>query len=582
MSRRQANEHKRLAALVDLRACAVADVLSRRQSTMETAWKDLDKGWEELENNASKLGIRNISSPEKDIVCLNVGGLRVTFRRSVFQGKDGKLPTCTLAKLFMGGDWDQRVPRDADGLVVVDESPACVRHLIHTFTIQDSRSASSSRALNDALPADEKPHLPYVSRALGLSKTLPLPRLTLFGGSSILDPKELGTILYGWFPFKDNAELIYRASRDGWTPEDFHARCKDDSPSTITLCRVMDHPTGRSCSIVGGFSSVSWTPSGTDGDYASSEGAFLFMLKHGLASKEDSFAPIRWEVGDEDQAVFLSSISLPHFGGGDLSLVGPPYPCLQTGRETYKIPANASILLLDGRTLMEIEVFRLSDGKPALPPPAKRARRKMPDLIDSALCPAHSMSAEEADDDVSKFGADIAGALLEQRMALDAARAELRLAAKRVGTSVAALSEMYGPDVADGVADPVVELNVGGTKMTTLLSTLRACPDSALAARFDEAKWPATEKDVDADGRRLMECSPSVFSKVLDVLRMRKRAAWAGDDPQQGWGQPVRVGIKAVERTAFEQFVEMYFPGRQSFIMDCVESREESKAPPRA
>ncbi|CAM9567079.1 unnamed protein product [Scytosiphon promiscuus] len=582
MFRHQADKHNRLATLVDSRARAVADALSRRQDKMAEAWKDVDKGWEELERSAAELGIRKASPPDEDIMCLNVGGLRVTFRRSVFQNKNEIFPTGTLAKLFMGGDWDARVPRDADGLIVIDESPACVRHLIHTFTIKGSRAASSSRALSESLPADEKPYLPHVSRALGLSKAPPVSTLTVFGGSTILDPEELGTVLQKWFLSNDNMELIYRASRDGWTPEDFHARCNDDSPSTITLCRVMDHLTGRSCSIVGGFSSVPWTPPGTDGDYAYSEDAFLFMLKHGLATKADSYAPIRWEIDDEDAAVFLSPKGLPHFGGGDLSLVGPPYPYIQTGCESYTIAANAPILLLNGRKLLEIEVFRLSTGKPAVPPPAKRARTKMPDLIDSALCPANSMSAEEADDDVSKFGADVAGALLEQRMALDAAREELRLAARTVGTSVAALAEIYGPDVADGVADPVVELNVGGTRMTTLLSTLQACPDSALAARFDAAKWPATEKDVDADGRRLMECSPSVFSKVLDVLRMRKRAAWAGDDPQQGWGQPVRVGIKAVERTAFEQFVEMYFPGRQSFIMDCVESRQESKAPPRA
>ncbi|CAM9352694.1 unnamed protein product, partial [Hapterophycus canaliculatus] len=52
---------------------------------------------------------------------------------------------------------------------------------------------------------------------------------------------------------------------------------------------------------------------------------------------------------------------------------------------------------------------------------------------------------------------------------------------------------------------------------------------------------------------------------------MRKRAAWALDGPQQEWDEPVRVGIKAADRAAFEQFVEMYFPGRQRFIMDCVE-----------
>lgn len=81
--------------------------------------------------------------------------------------------------------------------------------------------------------------------------------------------------------------------------------------------------------------------------------------------------------------------------------------------------------------------------------------------------------------------------------------------------------------------------------MTTLRSTLQACPDSALATRFDEDKWPATDKDVDEHGRRLIDCSPSVFSKVLDVLRARKRApriASGGSDV--GY---VRVVVKAAD-----------------------------------
>lgn len=585
MFHRQANEYTRLAAVVDFRAQAVADALSRRKAEMAKAWTDLDKGWQGLEANAAKLGLRKASTPEEDVVCLNVGGLRVSFRRSVFQGENGSFPTCTLAKLLAGGEWDARVPRDADGLIVLDESPACVSHIIHALTIKASRAASSSRALHDALPADEKPYLPHVSRALGLPKAVPPPfhgTLEVSGGSTILDPKELGAILEDWLPLDERMELVYRASRDGWEPEDFHAKCNDDSPRTVTLCRVMDQRTGRGCSVVGGFSSVSWAPIDDDEHPATSSDAFIFMLKRGIASEADPFEPVKWDIKNPSQAVTRGDELLPHFGMDDLAIHGPPAARIRTDRVCYEIPADHAILFLDGNTLLEVEVFRVSDDPAPPPPPAKRTRRTLPDLIDREMCPVRAMSAQEADDDVSKFGADIAGALLEERMALDAARAELIRAVSRAGKSVMALAEMYGPDVADGKEDPIVELSVGGTRMTTLRSTLQACPDSALAARCDDAKWPATEKEVDAHGRRLIEGSPSVFSKVLDVLRMRKRTAWAVDCARQGWSEPVRVGIKAADRAAFEQFVEMYFPGRQSFIMDCVESKEESLPPPKA
>ncbi|CAN0425396.1 unnamed protein product [Ectocarpus fasciculatus] len=49
---------------------------------------------------------------------------------------------------------------------------------------------------------------------------------------------------------------------------------------------------------------------------------------------------------------------------------------------------------------------------------------------------------------------------------------------------------------------------------------------------------------------------------------MKKREAWAGDDNKVG--AAVFVAIKAADRTPFEQFVNMYFPGCESFIMDSV------------
>lgn len=151
-------------------------------------------------------------------------------------------------------------------------------------------------------------------------------------------------------------------------------------------------------------------------------------------------------------------------------------------------------------------------------------------------------------------------------MALRDAEIELRRATARVSSAAKALEAVCGPDIAAGIEDPVVELSVRGFRMTTLRSTLQVCPDSALAARFDEAKWPANEKDVDKHGR-VIDCSPWVFSKVLDVLRMRKRSAWAGDK-----GVPTaRDAVKAVDREAFEGYVNTQFPGCESFVMDYID-----------
>ncbi|CBJ28926.1 hypothetical protein Esi_0124_0034 [Ectocarpus siliculosus] len=159
---------------------------------------------------------------------------------------------------------------------------------------------------------------------------------------------------------------------------------------------------------------------------------------------------------------------------------------------------------------------------------------------------------------------------MEAEMVLQEAGIELSPAKARTTACATALAAVYGPDVANGQEEDVVELSVRGTEMMTLRSTLRICPSSALAARFDEDKWPAAKKDVDSNGRRVIDCKPSVFSKVLDVLRMAKRVRWADDEKLEGMNETPRVTIKAGDRFAFEEFVDMYFKGCESFIMEHV------------
>lgn len=84
------------------------------------------------------------------------------------------------------------------------------------------------------------------------------------------------------------------------------------------------------------------------------------------------------------------------------------------------------------------------------------------------------------------------------------------------------MAAVYGPDIASGRPDPVVELSVGGMRMTTLQSTLQVFPMSALGASFDESKWQSNGKSIG-----VIDCDPSTFCKVLDVLRMRECAKWS-------------------------------------------------------
>lgn len=105
-------------------------------------------------------------------------------------------------------------------------------------------------------------------------------------------------------------------------------------------------------------------------------------------------------------------------------------------------------------------------------------------------------------DDVLLFGQLIADSLMEEEMVLQEAGIELARAKARTTACETALAAVYGPDVAKGRdEEDVVELSVRGTRVTTMRSTLRICPDSTLATQFDEDRWPPAKKDLEDNGR---------------------------------------------------------------------------------
>ncbi|CAM9252808.1 unnamed protein product [Hapterophycus canaliculatus] len=208
---------------------------------MDQAWEDVHSGWENLETRLIESGVLKLDSEEGYIVCLNVGGMILSVRRSILTGR-------TFSSILEVSWNDGRVPRDAEGFILLDESPVCVKYLIGVAM----EEAGEERA-RVALPAEETHRLDYVSRALGL---LPCDNPSLLerrvgdrpstvgtaftDTSSILCHGELGQFMTTlgtecWCPGEFRGmNLIYRASRDGMDAESFHSRCGDDSPSTIT------------------------------------------------------------------------------------------------------------------------------------------------------------------------------------------------------------------------------------------------------------------------------------------------------------------------------------------------------------
>ena len=80
--------------------------------------------------------------------------------------------------------------------------------------------------------------------------------------------------------------------------------------------------------------------------------------------------------------------------------------------------------------------------------------------------------------------------------------------------------EMQQKEAVDMSDDDIINLNVGGTKLTTLRSTLCQVQDSLLASMFS-GRWEDNIKR-DKDGAVFFDFNPQHFILILDYLRVKK------------------------------------------------------------
>jgi hypothetical protein len=137
-----------------------------------------------------------------------------------------------------------------------------------------------------------------------------------FTGSSILNAKMSSTV----FKFlgqqktssaKKQWKIIYKATKDGWTSQQFHAKC-DNQGETICFFKTN---TGY---IFGGYNAQSWTSNST---YAVDYSSFLFTLQN-----SKGFSPgIAPHIPGKANSCYGCSTYGPTWGGGhDLYIVSSP------------------------------------------------------------------------------------------------------------------------------------------------------------------------------------------------------------------------------------------------------------------
>lgn len=206
---------------------------------------------------------------------------------------------------------------------------------------------------------------------------------------------------------------------------------------------------------------------------------------------------------------------------------------------------------------------------PKAPEPPPRVKPK--DIPAPAVEPA----------DARKFGRQVATTFAVEEVALEMAELEFQSAKEKYEREVASVSEFAGAPGGwgrEGVDDDIVELNIGGTVISTRRSTLCRCPDSILARMFDqnnEKKAPPFVRD--NKGRYFVQYNDYCFTKIIEVMRMKRwpwpptKASFANGTTLDGVSNSrFRIYVREDEREDFGSLCTYFFPGSEQFIHEAV------------
>jgi hypothetical protein len=210
----------------------------------------------------------------------------------------------------------------------------------------------------DSGEPNKKPPVPPPS---GSSSSLSSTPLSCFQESKILSPEE-GKSLFAMVEHIAAAvpfELLYRASRDGFTVSSFHSQCDDRGPALV----LMKDGGGN---VFGGYSAAGWTtPNILFGSYIGdpTDSSFLFSLVN-----PHHLGPVRCPllVDCAQYAIFCDKDCGPSFGRGG-NLVTKDMKNVEFHFAVHKFPSyfDGSKLgdhLFCNRSpanLVEVEVFRV-------------------------------------------------------------------------------------------------------------------------------------------------------------------------------------------------------------------------------
>jgi hypothetical protein len=163
--------------------------------------------------------------------------------------------------------------------------------------------------VNDSLEATNKfkPNLSLFNQTKGDTSLFGSIRLCQYSNTNpfdseiFTDERQMSELIdLCEFSTNEKWSLLYRGTRDGFEPSDFHSKC-DGHSSTLTIFKAAE-----SAYIFGGFTTVSWDSSD---DSKSDPNAFIFSL----TNKESQPLKMKIDPNEHHRAIFCSSYYGPTF-----------------------------------------------------------------------------------------------------------------------------------------------------------------------------------------------------------------------------------------------------------------------------
>jgi hypothetical protein len=221
--------------------------------------------------------------------------------------------------------------------------------------LQTDLNTYSPRAQLSITPIDWSSILRVIVETSSTLRYETLSQKHLFSGGTILSQGDQNQLNKFYGNENEKWNLVYKATKDGFTIDDFH-RCCDDQGPTITIIESSNNY------LFGGYTSIGWNHHQGAKSSVADRNAFIFTL-----SNPHGMSPTKYTIKSSGEHAIIPNAMGPTFGQYDLCV----YPNSNLNSQSFiSFPSHyidstgKGYLTFTGSTnftTIDIEVYRLAN-----------------------------------------------------------------------------------------------------------------------------------------------------------------------------------------------------------------------------